>query len=300
MNKKTEGRWILAAMAAPLVQASSNCSWTVVAVVSGLCMGIVWGMEELKIGVSKTRIVTMLQWLWMLLVASEFLHWTMFCWPDYKSYHAVPSVILALAAWLVSKGKNAVQNVAGVLLPILVILFGAVLYSGVKEINIENLLPQWKMQTAFIIVVMLLPAMCVSEEEIPKTKMIFSAVGVSLISSGVLSMGEIEKINAPIYELSRSITLFGAGKRYESIIASCMTIGYFLLMCYLLEISAQLWANGKNQKRNIWISALFIGLVFISGMRINSRLLAAGTLVLWIVLPVVEKISKNMKKPLDK
>lgn len=291
---------MLAAMAAPLVQASSNCSWPVAAVVSGLCMAIAWGMEELKIGVGKTRIVTMLQWLWMLPVTGEFLHWTMFCWPDYKSYYAVPTVILVLAAWLMSKGKAAARNVAGVLLPILVILFGAVLYSGIKEIKFENMVPEWKMQTAFIIVVMLLPVMRVGKEEIPKTRMILSAVGVSLISGGVLSMAQIEKINAPIYELSRSITLFGAGKRYESVMASCMTIGYFLLMCYLLEISAKLWAKGETQKRNVWISALFAELVFISGMRVNSKLLAAGIIVLWVAFPVVEKILKNMKIPLDK
>lgn len=300
MSKKTEGQWLLVALAAPLVQTSSNCSWLAVTVISGLCMGIIWGMEKLEIGAGEGRILTALQWLWMLLIVSEFLHWTMFYWPGYKSYHAVPLIILTLAVYGVSKGETAVRNISGILLPLLAVVFGGVMFSGIKEIKRENLSLQWEIQTAFPVVVMLIPAIRVGEERTPKIRIILSALVTALITNGVLSMGEIERTVAPVYEMSRSVSLLGVGQRYESLIAAGMTAGYFMLMTWLVDAMANQWGNGKRQKGSTWVSGFFAGLVFISGMRMNSRLLALGTLVLWVVFPVLEKTLKKMKLPLDK
>ena len=136
-------------MAAPVIQAASNCSWIAALVIGLVCTAIVYGMEKLETGVGRTKLLAGIQWLWMLLIVSEFLHWIMLCWPNHDNYHAVPLIVLVLAAFSLSKGRRRAANVAGVLFWGLIFLLGAVLISGIKEVKLENLKLQWKMQTAY-------------------------------------------------------------------------------------------------------------------------------------------------------
>ena len=115
-----------------------------------------------------------------------------------------------------------------------------------------------------------------------------------------MSLEYIERIKAPFYEMSRTLTFLGAGRRFESLVAAGMTIGYFVLITYFLQITTKAWEVSKTMKPGVWISTAFAGLVFLSGMRMNSRLLAVGTLGIWVLLPTFEKITKNIKKPIDK
>ena len=113
-------------------------------------------------------------------------------------------------------------------------------------------------------------------------------------------MAYIEKTKAPFYEMARAMSFLGTAERFESVVAAGMTLGYFVLITLLLRSTANAWESRKNRKVGIWVSAAFIALVFISGMRMNSRLLAVGTVLVWVVLPVLEKIARNIKKPIDK
>jgi len=301
MDSKQHATWLLAALAAPVTQAASNCSWITVAIVAALCLSISYGLEKLNIDKTPGRWIGAIQWLWMLLVISEFMHWIMYCWPNHGNYHVVPLVLLFLAAYAVSKGTTAAARAGSALRIALVGLFGTILLSAIREIRLENLGPVWQMQTAHLITVMLIPVMgfgygCWKG----KGKVISYAVGVSVITTGVLSLPFIRMVDSPFYELSRSIHVFGSEHRLESLVAAGMTLGYYVLLSYLVGITANAWDPEKTKARSIWISALFAGLVFISGMRLNSRLLAVGNLLIWAVLPLVKNVGKNMKKVLDK
>lgn len=299
-NEQQNTRWLLAAMAAPVTQAASSCSWLVALSVGFLCLGISFGLDALSIGEEKSKLLSGIQWLWMLLIVSEFLHWTMLCWPNYRNYHAVPLTILVLAALSLAKGSANAASVGSILLYMLIFLLGAVLFSGIKEIKLENMGFQWEMQTAYYVVAMMVPVMASGTVKTTrKHSILVYAVAVALITCGVLSPERVGKMNAPFYEMSRSISLLGVGQRFESLVAAGMTLGYFALISFLLNISSNMWDPGK-MKRSIWISACFTGLVFLSGMRMNSRLLALGTIAVWVILPILEKIVKIMKIPLDK
>ena len=157
------------------------------------------------------------------------------------------------------------------------------------------------MQTAYYVVVMLIPVMAQGmKPRFGNWKIPLLGVFVSVVISGVLSLRYVEKHSAPFSEMSRSMSLLGIGERFESLCAVGMTLGYFALMTYLLNITASLWGRCNQKRQGIWVSAAFIGMVFISGMRMNSRLLAVGTLGIWVILPAFEKITKNFKKPIDK
>ena len=298
--EKLHTRWLLAAMAAPLTQAASNCSWTAALTLVALGLGISWGLDRVQAGGTRWKITGAIQWLWMLLVVAEFLHWIMLCWPGYSDYRGAPLILLVLSALSAAKGEENCARTGSVLLWIIAFLLGAVLISGIKEIEWQNLKPQWRMQTAYLSFVMLLPAMGTGMGTAKRNSLLIYGLLVSLVTTGFMSMPLIEKMHAPFYKMSESISFLGVGKRFESLAAVGMTLGYFALVSYLLRVMAKAWEMGKSQRRSVWISAVFCGLVFVSGMRLNSRLLTLGTLVIWVAIPALEIISKKPKFPIDK
>lgn len=291
--EKLHTRWLLAAMAAPLTQAASNCSWPAAICIGVLCLGICWGLEWAGIGAVQTRVLGAIQWLWMLLVVSEFLHWVMLCWPDNGNYYGAPLILLTLAALAAAKGKESSAQAGGVLFWIILLLLGAILLSAIPQIEWNYLKPQWRMQTANLILVTLIPAMGSGMGRTQKKGLLIYLVLVSAVTTGVMSMDLIDQMHAPFYEMSETVSLLGVGRRFEALTAVGMTLGYFVLTCYLLHVMAKAWEMGKRQNRSVWISAVFSAMIFVSGMRLNSRLLALGTMGIWVVLPVLEKIAKK-------
>lgn len=299
-NKKGSSRWLMAAMAAPLTQAASNCSWITALIVAVSCLAVTKGLCKLEVGLPQTRFLAAVQWLWMLLVISEFLHWTMLYWPNHKNYYAVPLTILALAANAAAQGWEIVKRSSGILYWILTALFGVILLSGMKEVKLENITFQWQMQTAYLVVVLLIPAVGASLERIDGKAILIYTVITAFVTMGVLSAGMVSRYHAPFYEMSRSISILSFGRRFESLVAAGMTLGYYTLMTYFLTLAANNWEKGRRIKRGIWISCIFSALIFLSGMRLNSRLLAVGCIAIWVVFPGLEKILKKSKISLDK
>ena len=297
MDEKQHSAWLMAALAAPITQTASNCSWSVTLVVGALCLVIGYGLNKLTITRTPGKWLAAIQWLWMLLVISEFMHWIMYFWPNHRNYHAVPLTLLALAAYATSKGTLTASRAGCALrLPVLA-LFGTILLSGISEIQVENLKPTWQMQTAHLITVMLVPVMGLGYgNSRGERKILLYAIAVSVITMGVLSLKYIRITESPFYDLSRSIHVFGTNHRLESLVAAGMTIGYYVLLSYLIGITANAWEPEKQRKRSIWISALFTGLVFVSGMRLNSKLLAIGNLVIWVIFPILKNIGKKQRK----
>ena len=301
MNEKRKNRWLLTAMIAPVIQAASNCSWIAALIVGLLCGSIVYGMRCLGASAAKTKLLTGIQWLWMLLLVSEFLHWIMLYWPNNSNYHAAPLLVLALAAYSLGKGKRVNCYIASVLFWVVALLLGSVLLSGLGEMRIENLKPQWQMQTAYYIVVMLIPAM-VSEAKNNGIEWEAGTLGVmtSVITTGVLSLNYIERTKGPFYVMTRALSMFDTAEHFESFAAAGMTLGYFALISVLLQTTSDAWGYYKSPQIGIWVSTAFIAMVFLSGMRMNSRLLAAGTLLIWVLLPALEKVLQLVKKPMEK
>ena len=303
-NKKEEKQhtlWTMAALLAPLTQAASNCSWPAAACTGVICVLLCWSLEHFGVEGTSSKWIGAVQWLWMLLVVSEFLHWTMLCWPNHRSYHTVPLVLLSMAALASARGKETSSVSAAVLFWFTAVLLGVVLLSGIREVEIMNLKLEWKMQTAHLITVLLIPAMGMGlGYEKREGKRLLYAVAVAAVTGGVLSMQMVEEMEAPFYEMSRTLKFLGMGQRFESLAAAGMMLGYYILFTYLLSVMANVWDVGKENGKSVWISAVFAAMVFISGMRMNSKLLALGTILIWVLIPALEKSVKIMKKPIDK
>lgn len=291
---KQSAAWLAAALAAPLAQTASACSWPVALAVGGICLLTCWGV--VKYTTKPDGWVRILQSLWACVILSELLHWSTYCWPAHQSGWAVPLTLLLLALWAAGSGKEKAARVGCVLFWPLALLLGAVLLSGVPDMKLQNLKPVWQMPDAHLITVLLLPALWRPGEGKGNGRMLTGlmlfALTASAVTAGVLSPAVSGGMRAPIYELSRSLSLLGIAERFESLVAAAMTMGYFTVLTYLLSIPKSTWKG----KKGLWGCTAFSALLFFSGLRADSRLLAIGSILLWIVLPVVCHWKNNFKK----
>ena len=138
ITEKQGSAWLAAALAAPLAQTASGCSWPAVLLMGGACLLICWAIG--KYPAKESRWLTILQGIWNCVVISEILHWSVYCWQDPGSTYVVPLILLLLGAWASSGGERAARTGCVLLWPVLLLL-GAVLLSGVPEMEWRNLKP---------------------------------------------------------------------------------------------------------------------------------------------------------------
>lgn len=272
-------------MAVPLLQAASGCSWVTVLLTGLLCVGILWGMEKLFQGRRKPVWLVLLQVVWATVVLSEIMHWSCDCWQGGREILAIPLVLIALALWLTEKGKEAEKRAASLLRYFLIGLLSFVLLSAGKEIKIGNLRPAWQLKDGSLITVLLLPALQpVTQRNTGKGKTLFFALLFSVVTTGVLSLQTALQTNSPFYEMSRSLSFLGTVKRFESLTASAMTLGYFILFCFLLgtaDLGRESWQKGK------WWMAAAASCIYLFGRRLDSVWMAVICVLLWVLLPAV-------------
>lgn len=301
LEEKQYVPWLTAALLAPLLQTASGSSWLLTAGLASITLLICWGVGRTDCCSTKGTWLHAIQWLWISVVASQILHWIMFCWPDYDNYYVVPLILLALAAWSARNGTEVSSRVGCVLLWPLLIVFGVLLLAAGKEIKAEYLRPEL-MADSNLITVLLIPAMggyLYREKKALKQFAGYSAiaVAVSIAVMGVLSATICGNVDSPIYELSRSLKLFGFAQRLESFAAAAMTLGYFLTISLLLGIQSSIAAQHATvgSRTGIAASAVLTGVLFLTGVIIDGRILALGSIVCWVALPSLLRLKSILK-----
>ncbi len=267
--------------------------------VGAACLGICWGLERIDAWPSAWLFVV--QWFWLSLVLAEFLRWTAYCWPDHENSYGVPLILLALGAWLAGKGKEQNVRAGSAIFWMVLLLFSAILLSGIKDIRPENLDPGWKWKDANLVTVMLIPAMGISlKDTVAGGKRWIWLYGglTAAVVTGVLGYSAAMEADCGFYELSRSIRLLGIADRFESLVAAGMTLGYFVLIAYLLGTcgeGAERMKPGKGPW-GVWSNAGLTALWFLWGFRLPDAVLAMGSILTWVVLPVLNCIQRNLQK----
>lgn len=274
-----------AALLAPMTQAASAEGWLGVAVMAAV--GFVLG-RWCRYG---SGWVLAVQRVWSCVIISVLMKWSTYFWEGLPFVSAVPFILLILGIWTVAvPGK--VGRIGCVLLWPLILLLGAVLLSGVTEVKLPYLKPQWHLPEPFLLAMLLLPV----AGRKGNWKVPAAAVLVSIITTGVLSPAVSERSVSGIYELSRSLSLLGMAERFESLVAAAMTMGFYLTLTSLLEVP------GENLG-TVWPYAAVSAVLYLIGPMENGWFLTAGSIIAWLVLPWLfsEKIfSKNGKKGIDK
>lgn len=290
-SQKQSAAFLAAAVAAPLAQTASGCTWLAAAPVTLACLLLGWTVNR-RAGEDR-RWLKELQGLWNCVILASILSWSGKCWPQLEGGWAIPYVLLALAAWA-SASRHRAQRGGCFLLWPMALLLGAVLISGMGDVQWENLRPSWQMPDVWLIPIALLPAL--NRTKASGGKLWWAIEGYALaaaaVTAGVLSPAVSVREISPIYELSRSIRLLGVAPRFESLMAAAMTMGYFVTACYLLTNGGESAMGGKRA----WSYAVLTGILLGTGFRVDSRLGAMGSLLFWVVLPALAWLKKNPKK----
>jgi len=293
MTQKQSAAFLAAALAAPLIQTASACTWPAVLTVGSACLLTCWAVGRYIAPPDKWLL--WLQWLWACVIASEVLHWSADCWPSHPDGYGAPLILLLLAAWAASGGRERASRAGCALLWPLTLLLGAVLLSGIPEIEVKNLKPSWQMPDAGLVTVFLLPLLLRPGKGKGRgrllTGLLLAALLTSAVTAGVLSPGVSRGMRAPFYELSRSLSLLGVAERFESLVAAALTIGYFCSLSLLLSQEA-----AEKGKLWPWIGAGISGLLFVFDLRMDSHLLALGTILMWVLLPALCRLKNNFTK----
>lgn len=281
---KKHSLWYMAALLAPVTHAASALSWP-----WALAMGVAallgkftqWGSGWLLTA----------QKLWAAVMAGVVLGWSGYYWERMPLGRIAPLILLALALWTISVPGKA-PRIGCVLIWPLVLLLGAVLLSGVREINRAYLKPDWQTPKLELLALLLVPSM---HGKGGFWKLSLVSIAVSIITAGVLSPKVSASVHSGIYELSRSLSLLGVAERFESMVAAAMTLGFYSFVSYLLE--------RREEGEPIWGYGGIAALVYLCGIHLQGWILAAGSVLFWLLLPnivVYKKISKNGKKGIDK
>ncbi|MGN1027189.1 MAG: hypothetical protein ACI4P4_12390 [Faecousia sp.] len=302
--ERNKTAWFLTALAVPVMQAASGCSWLTSAALGILCLGVCAGLEAMD--VPETKWLSAVQWIWMTVVLSAALEWTLYCWPSDSP--VIPGTLLLLAVWTAAGGEEQSLRVGSLLRFFLIALLGAVLLSGVWDIRGENLRPNWRMDNADLVTVLLLPTagVCLGGKGAgSKLFLLALTIAVSAVVTGVLS-GPFAAIQASaIYELSKSVRLLGVAERFESLAAAGMTLGYYVFVCWSLTLCGR-WGKtvtGNETAWPVWLTAAASFAGFFLKWPKTGSFVPAGTVIMFVFAPLTaamigkwKKRKKNLKK----
>ncbi len=281
------GLWVGAAMIAPVLHTAAGCTWPAVLLVSAVCLLICLGMNGWS--EDSTGVFRLVQRIWACVVLARMMQWTELLWPDHPNTEAAPLILLLLAAWLASRGEVQAGRIGCVLFWPVLILLGAVILSGLREVRLDDLRPTIEMADAGLVTVLLLPMATIGRKERQGrvlTTVAAAGILISAASAGILSPAVSTSIAAPVWELGRSIQIFGVVERFESVVAAAMTLGYFAAFTWLLP----------KEKGWTWGGAAIAALLYSMGWIPDSRVLALGSILIWVVLIALNKLKRILKK----
>lgn len=292
MTRRQSNVWLLAAMAAPLAKTASVCSWPAVLILGSITLGI--GGWLTMYPAEPRPWVEALQGLWGSVVASELLYGCGDCWPSHSNPKAAALILLALCVWANYKGRQRGARIGCMLVWPVGLLLGLIMLLAAPEVRLQNLYPSWEMPDAALVTILLVPTLYKEQETKIRIGgrgvLLCFALAISLITAGVLSPRVSSGAGTGVYELSRSIS--GVSQRLESIAAAALTMGYFGGIGYLLSIPEKT----SNRGRMVVTYGALAGLLFLMDIRLDSRIMAIGSILIWAILPFLGGLQKYFQK----
>lgn len=281
--------WLALAMAAPLAEAASRCSWLTVLVFGSVCTLLCMGVS----GIRSPGWMRIIQWLTIVYVTAGFLDWTHDCWRGELSEYAVPAMILILASISAARGEEKAARAANVLRYGVFLVFAAVIISGASQMQGNNLRIGCETGAEKLTMVLLIPAIGAEETGSKKYRWIIpaSAVTIALVTGGVMGR------KADFYQLSRSISILGAAERLESLTAAAMTISYFALLSFLLVKAGNAWQDrGGKRRTGIVLAGLSAYGVYVASDAGQMLPTVLVTMVVYVIIPLLAELKNKCKK----
>lgn len=294
--------WLFAAVTPTAIQLISGGSWVWTGLICALCVfGVLlrWrfggGSEPFPIAIG--------QWLVTVWVLASVSDGAMGSWPGGEN-KLVPLALLALAAWCALKGPSAAARVGCVLFWFVLIVYLVLFGAGIREVELSRLLPGVGQRPHLAAVILMTPAAAGAlrkEKGNTPVRLVLPAVFVlaaCVITLGVLSPETAAVCDNAFYEMTRSLSILGAARRFEAVLSAAMTTGWFCLMSLYLCLCGH-FAEGVSKgwgRRAVAISASVTAGILLCDMHISGRFLVVATSVFWVVLPIITQWIDAQKK----
>ena len=208
------------------------------------------------------------------------LNWTHICWPGEKSSYVVPGALLALAMYAVWKG-NA-MSASTVLRYGMYLILAALAVLGFSQIKLGDLRPTAQLPDMRLAAVLLLPLLARKSGT-----WTFHPIGAVAVLTALLTGGA-----ASVYEYSRGLSLGGVTEHMESLAACAITVGYFSMLCFLLDGIKQ---EGERSWQ-VWAVGIGAYGLYAAGADFRPEMYVLLILVLWAVFPMLWTLKEKVKK----
>ena len=293
--------WLFAGLTPVLIQLLSGCAWTWVAI-AGMT-GVVLTMLVWRSGWQPVKWQCPLLYIYIVILLGQLLEYVGQSWPKGDS-DAVALILLLVAAWSAWKGPSAAARTGAVLFWVVLILYLTVFAAGLGDMNWSWMMPRWEPLEGYGLTVLLIPpaAVCLlgagqKRGERLTLPVLFSVIG-AFITAGVLSPEIAKSVENPFYEMSRSISLLGAARRFEALISAAMTVGWFALLSLLVSICGrmtQVFLPGWG-RTGVWVGAAVAAALRLCGLHIPAFWMTLTGAVFWVVLPLATQGLVSEKK----
>lgn len=298
--------WLLVATVPAILSTAGRNGWftvsltAVVCIILSICI-LACNKKELP------RWLCVLELLWLTVLLGGVAATSVTCWAGVDTPSWVPVILLAVAALAARNGGVRAGRTGAVLawfvLPVLAVVFLA----GTTDRNWAWVRREMEVPDGSIIIWLLLPCLSIflPQEKSKKQYGLCIALGVvaivaSIIIDSVLGAEVARSAPNSFYEFSKGITLFGVAERFEALVASALTGGWFALFIIILSAAYHLTKQifPSRAKWSVLLCAIIAaGLMCI--LPKTSNWMAVGCLIFWGFLPVAAQgieSRKNIEK----
>lgn len=294
--------WICAAAAGPVAMLAAGCSWSTSLLLGVTAAALNWRIlkaDEIRL----PRPLLLLELVWTGAALLWALQESCRIWPDSDTFPAVPLVLLLLGAWASSDSTRG-PRIGSVCLRLLAPLAGAVLLCALGDVRWTWVAPGLSGIWPGLALAMLLPSaafLLPRGKERPRLwPMLLPALAVvvSLCTGGVLSPWVAAGLPQPLWELGRSIRLFGSSLHLESVLCAGLALSWFCLCAYLLTQGAValqiLCPRRKTWGR--WLLAAAVAVALLCRLTVPTQWMLAGSLLFWVLIPILAQAVAKIKK----
>lgn len=304
-NKIPERRlaaWIFVAASAPAAGIYGG-KWLGISLLALLCAAAGFSVQKLCSPEPPSgRVICGLQWLWLGILLGNLAGYSATCWEPMSK--AVPLTLLALASFGASKGGEQASRGGAFLFWLVIGGLAVTLGAGAKQLHTEWMMPDLTEPEMLLVPILLLPCITVMLPRRSSKCAGWNCVAAglpaavfSLWLNGTLSPVVAASVPDPFYEYSKSLSLLGIAQRFEALVSCLITAGWFSLFLLLLSAAGE-QAEQIQKKRGtvgVWCCAGIAAAVYLSGLRLDGRVIAALTAFFWCVLPAAQS-ARNRKK----
>ena len=198
-------------------------------------------------------------------------------------------LLLLLAAYAASKGREIVLRVAAIVFFLHIILYGLLLGFSLPKTEVTVDLPQRPL--ALLSVLAAVPcAMLAPNKGKPGWKVI---AGIAVFAGLTSLVGK-----GDFYTAMKSVSILGAMERLEPLVSVAVTMGGFCLLSMLCCVNEKLFSQ-KFPEQKKWTGYLnfLLGSACIWLSRLlGTTTLAIGTAIFWGLIPLLAQSLGNSKK----